>query len=81
MRTTPHTFTPAHKQTNPEHAPGQQRMEITLADYIHNKTKPDALCAVTQEKKLTFDEWWDGERMCSSYRIAQEAWEAAQENM
>lgn len=45
MRTTLTAFVPAHKQTNPEHAPGQQVNPVnplgftdtTLGDYIRRK--------------------------------------------
>lgn len=84
---------PAHKQTDSTMKPGQvvnpmpAVSETTLAQYIHRKQRQDALDAVAQEKKMTFEEWyvtirpktggmpWDDWFVCM-----QEAWKAAQEN-
>jgi len=60
MRTTLTAFVPAHKQTNPEHAPGQQINPVnplgfvdkTLGDYIRRKDGIDkAFEAVAKEQK------------------------------
>lgn len=68
MRTTLTAFVPAHKQTNPEHAPGQQVNPVnplgfvdqTLGDYIRRKEKIHAAfyAVAAEKKKLTFDEWF-----------------------
>lgn len=60
MRTTLTAFVPAHKQTNPEHAPGQLINPVnplgfvdkTLGDYIRRKDKiHEAFDAVQKEQK------------------------------
>ena len=60
MRTTLTAFVPAHKQTNPEHAPGQQINPVnplgfvdkTLGDYIRRKDKiHEAFDTVAKEQK------------------------------
>lgn len=65
-----------------------RKEDITLADYIHRKTRHDAFDAVNAEKKLTFDEWllwyigmpfedWDNNLQEDDMRAC---WKAAQEN-
>lgn len=71
---------PAHKQTNPAHAPGQIK---TIGQYVEGKY-PEAM-----KKKLTFGEWWvtgvvsrdNPYRANSSVFWAYEGWLAAQENV
>lgn len=57
--------------------------EVTLGDYIHRKTRQEAFDAVANEKKLSFDEWYqrrliefDGEHPSAAV-----VWKAAQENV
>ena len=67
MHTTLTAFVPAHKQTNPQHAPGQivnpvnplGFVDQTLGDYIRRKDGiSKAFEAVAAEKKkLSFEEW------------------------
>lgn len=86
---------PAHKQDNPEHAPGQivtspsaAVTDQTLSDYIHRKNVQMALEAVASEKKLTFDEWCEDSQVLYStietkydlFCIVERTWKAAQEN-
>lgn len=80
--------TPAHKQTDPQKAPGVTKdfdrhpylktstADQTLGDYY--KKKMDAA------KKLTFEEWWKvskayyGEHLETNYRFV---WQEAQKNV
>jgi len=73
-----------HMPTNVPQSDKTLSADKTLSDYIGRKIRQEAFDQIAledqaraAEKKLTFDEWWNGERMCSSYRIAREAWEAA----
>ena len=60
----------------------------TLGDYIARKTRQDAFDQVAQEKRLTFDEWYNRyyppcERPWpfDTYRsMCLDVWKAAQEN-
>lgn len=95
MRTTLTAFVPAHKQTNPEHKPGQQVNPVnplgfvdkTLGDYIRRKDGIDkAFDAVAAEKKkLTFDEWinnpYNWRMGDNQYDDLLALWNAAQENV
>ena len=77
------TFKPAHKQDNPEHAPGQIRNEITLGDYIANKSRHEAFSEV--KRKLTFDAWWklmpdDGGDISRFEEEFRNCWNASKEN-
>ena len=53
----------------------------TLGDYIARKSKHDALTAVNNEQKLTFNEWFDNSGYSEYSRsICKAAWNAAKEN-
>lgn len=78
MRKTLTAFVPAHKQTNPEHVPGQQ---VNPLGFTVNNVKP----------KLTFGQWadtateFDIEQVDFVYHgivwdMLEKCWNAAQEN-
>lgn len=89
---------PAHKVIGDKGKPGQisfdrypymkhSTADQTLGDYIARKSKHDALTAVNNEKKLTFDEWFNDRCGSDTYTQQEDiksrmqwAWEAAQEN-
>jgi hypothetical protein len=93
MRNTPTAFVPAHKQTNPEHKPGQQvnplgfviqPSEQTLAEYINRVKRGDAFDQVAREQHLTFDEWYAQNELATYDKTEHDcmkmSWKAAQEN-
>lgn len=63
-----------------------RKEDITLADYIQRKTRNDAFNQVAEEKKLTFEEWWEKNNTEFPYWYqinivpAKAIWKAAQEN-
>ncbi len=93
MRTTLTAFVPAHKQTDPQHAPGQIVNPVnplgftdqTLGDYIRRKDKIHAAFddVAAEQKKLSFDNWWLEEARNFPHLATSDAefiWKAAQEH-
>jgi hypothetical protein len=76
------TFKPAHKEDDPSKLPGQIRNEITLGDYIKQKTSVEKRLEI-QKKKMTFDDWWNDRKLQFDLTMKLkffDCWDTAQEN-